>query len=422
MTVEKYVEPLWLVGYGSLLFKRPLHDQEFSQNFTKFSGYLTGFARKFWQSSLDNRGTPQHKGRVVTIIPADDIVKNDELKPDILKYELRNYECTERIINDLQLLSKALTVWGCIYYIPSKYSKQASEYLDFREKDGYITRKVDFNVVLSNEEKKNQHISSIVSKLPRNDLGEPVIKSIVYIGTTENESFVGPENVKDTAKIIQISRGDSGRNIDYLAAMNDSLQNLDPTGQQRSRDPYLEDLVPFFALELGFSIPLKKVYRDGTHWPMLVFGILASILLVAGLVPPYFELAKRKGRVVGINFVFLAMDSSGAIFSMASNCVDKIDIMAMILYILVVIMEAGIFLSQFIWWLRFRVIKREADEADENPNPNGDNNSVGNSSTQGDQTDDLARDSSIAATSMREKRSSANQLTYADDKGVESIV
>lgn len=36
---------------------------------------------------------------------------------------------------------------------------------------------------------------------------------------------------------------------------------------------------------------------------MLVVGIVAAILLAAGLLPPYGELWKRKGRVVGINWV-----------------------------------------------------------------------------------------------------------------------
>lgn len=118
-------------------------------------------------------------------------------------------------------------------------------------------------------------------------------------------------------------------------------------------------IVIALACELGFGIPLKKVYKNGTHWPMLIFGILASILLVMGLVPPYVELAKRQGHVVGINFFFLAMDSAGAYFSMASNCVGKIDIMAMILYLLVIVMELGIFTSQLVWWLRFKAFKKK---------------------------------------------------------------
>jgi hypothetical protein len=37
----------------------------------------------------------------------------------------------------------------------------------------------------------------------------------------------------------------------------------------------------------------------------LVIGIIAAILLAVGLLPPYGELWKRRGRVVGINFVGL---------------------------------------------------------------------------------------------------------------------
>ncbi|VEU24368.1 DEKNAAC105634 [Brettanomyces naardenensis] len=168
------------------------------------------------------------------------------------------------------------------------------------------------------------------------------------------------------------------------------------------------------ACELGFGIPLKKVYRDGTHWPMLVFGIIASVLLVLGLVPPYFELAKRQGRVVGINFFFLAMDSSGAIFSMASTCVSKIDIMAMILYILVIAMEAGIFLSQLIWLLRFRVFKETAvddsdDVADEHESDADDHESIAIGSIEEGKAAELPP---TGAVEMQVKKSSLKLLTH----------
>ncbi|CAH2350498.1 uncharacterized membrane protein [[Candida] railenensis] len=107
------------------------------------------------------------------------------------------------------------------------------------------------------------------------------------------------------------------------------------------------------ALEAGFIVWLRPVYRHGTHWPMLIFGIIASILLAVGLLPPYFELAKRKGRVIGINFVFLTMDSMGALLSMLSICVGTFDIMSMVLYAIVLAMELGIFLSHTIWYIRF---------------------------------------------------------------------
>jgi hypothetical protein len=48
---------------------------------------------------------------------------------------------------------------------------------------------------------------------------------------------------------------------------------------------------------------LKPVYYGGNELPMLVVGIIAAVLLAVGLLPPYGELWKRRGRVVGINWV-----------------------------------------------------------------------------------------------------------------------
>lgn len=88
------------------------------------------------------------------------------------------------------------------------------------------------------------------------------------------------------------------------------------------------------------------------------FGISASVLLAVGLLPPYFELAKRKGRVIGINFAFLFIDSLGAWLSIISVILGNMDIMGIILYSIVAGMELGIFASHFIWWCRFRFLAK----------------------------------------------------------------
>lgn len=36
-------------------------------------------------------------------------------------------------------------------------------------------------------------------------------------------------------------------------------------------------------------------------WPDIVVGVVATVLLASGLIPPYFELRKRDGRVIGIS-------------------------------------------------------------------------------------------------------------------------
>lgn len=121
------------------------------------------------------------------------------------------------------------------------------------------------------------------------------------------------------------------------------------------------------ALEAGFIIPCRNAYDNGITWPSLIFGIIASILLAIGLVPPYFELAKRQGQVVGINFLFLTLDFSGAFFSTLSLIFAKeFDLMGIVLYCTVGAMELGIFASHFIWWLRIgrheKKINRDEEE------------------------------------------------------------
>ncbi|CAN3377068.1 hypothetical protein DIURU_002070 [Diutina rugosa] len=120
------------------------------------------------------------------------------------------------------------------------------------------------------------------------------------------------------------------------------------------------------GLEVGFILWLRPLHRRGKTWPMLIIGIIASLLLAVGLVPPYFELWKRRGRVVGINFIFLTMDSLGALFSMLSIIVGQMDVMSLTLYAIVLAMELGIFASQIIWYLLLggrKIIKEEKQAA-----------------------------------------------------------
>lgn len=128
----------------------------------------------------------------------------------------------------------------------------------------------------------------------------------------------------------------------------------------------------WIALEVAACIPLRPVYADGKKWPDLIFGIIATVFLSIGLLPPYWELLHRRGRVVGINFVFLAMDSSGAVFSMAAMCVGTFDAMGMVMYAIIIAMELGLFLSQGIWMLRFgkeqKLLEREEINNSSNEN------------------------------------------------------
>jgi len=72
----------------------------------------------------------------------------------------------------------------------------------------------------------------------------------------------------------------------------------------------------FGGVEVLLILTLRPLYDRGVAWPVMIVGITAAVLLAAGLLPPYFELWKRKGRVVGINFGFLTVDWLGAFFSL----------------------------------------------------------------------------------------------------------
>jgi len=110
------------------------------------------------------------------------------------------------------------------------------------------------------------------------------------------------------------------------------------------------------GIEAGCIVPLRNLYNDGTTWPNLIPGIIAAVLLAAGLLPPYWELFKRQGCVIGINFLFLILDSSGAVFSTASVAVEPgdTDILGLVLYIVVFVLEYGIMASHAVWAIRVR--------------------------------------------------------------------
>lgn len=124
----------------------------------------------------------------------------------------------------------------------------------------------------------------------------------------------------------------------------------------------------FGGIEAGLIVPLRIVYRNGVSWPTTLVGAIAAVLLAAGLVPPYIEIYKHNGEVVGINFVFLGLDFSGAMFSIFAVIAQRgdLDIMGIVLYCIVASLELGIFTCQIIWLLRTRKQRkqRKLDEAE----------------------------------------------------------
>ncbi|CZR63818.1 uncharacterized protein PAC_13715 [Phialocephala subalpina] len=117
----------------------------------------------------------------------------------------------------------------------------------------------------------------------------------------------------------------------------------------------------FGGAEAALILTLRPLYDRGIEFPMIILGVIASILLAIGLLPPYFEIWKRRGRVIGINWIFLTIDWSGAFFSlMALVAQNTFDVLGGVLYIICVFLEAGIFVCHLIWMFRTREIRAQA--------------------------------------------------------------
>lgn len=190
---------LWLFGYGSLIFKPPLYYD------LSVPGYIKGYVRRFWQSSNDHRGTPESPGRVVTLITKE----------------------FWQTLNDPHPAAEDDITWGVAYRIPPENIEKARQYLDFREKNGYSTIVVDMHI-------GNTHPTN-AECLPK----QGVIPCLVYIGTPDNEAFIGPEEPEKLAAKILESRGPSGENREYLFKLGEALLELSP----EANDHHIEELM-----------------------------------------------------------------------------------------------------------------------------------------------------------------------------------
>lgn len=122
-------------------------------------------------------------------------------------------------------------------------------------------------------------------------------------------------------------------------------------------------LAVFAGIQAGLVFAIRPSYVRGVEWPVLLIGIIAFLLLIGGYFPIPFELMKRRGRVVGIDFVFLGIDWCGAFFSLMSLAAQtEFDMLFGTLYALCCVIEMAMVVSHLIWRLRTRGIRKRAQE------------------------------------------------------------
>ncbi|CEM01875.1 unnamed protein product [Vitrella brassicaformis CCMP3155] len=175
--------PLWLFGYGSLCWKADVPYEE------QFVGFIQGYERKFFQASMDHRGTPASPGRVVTLV--------------------KHAHPASVPLSEAEGL-----VHGVAYRIPDERVEEVLDALDYREKGGYSRLLLDVTEWCADGKEGGRRVTALA-----------------YCGNETNPAYdafddESDEGLQQAAHRIFSSTGPSGPNREYLYRLGDFLEAI----------------------------------------------------------------------------------------------------------------------------------------------------------------------------------------------------
>lgn len=128
-------------------------------------------------------------------------------------------------------------VWGVAYRIVPDRVAEVKDYLDIREINGYTIHYAPFHPAKTATATATPTSTTTTAAAAATTATGP-IRTLVYIGTPDNDQFVGPQDPQALAEHIYDSQGPSGLNRDYLWGLERALDDLSPS----SGDEHVTDL------------------------------------------------------------------------------------------------------------------------------------------------------------------------------------
>lgn len=171
-------------------------------------------------------------------------------------------------------------VWGAAYRIKPDKVAEVKDYLDIREINGYTIHYAPFHPATPTSTPSRTSPSPSSAPQSSSATAAGPIRTLVYIGTPDNEQFVGPQDPQALAEHIYRSEGPSGLNRDYLWGLERSLDELSPaSGDEHITD--LSDRVRAIAAAdkngLGLEPGLDKRQTDEQQPPHHEFRKVSSV-------------------------------------------------------------------------------------------------------------------------------------------------